>query len=273
MRIQIDSLAYTNGLGALPPGQKLLFASILFILAAIAHPTTQLFIALWMGVWIVVYAKIPVKIYMGLLYVAIFFWLTSLPALVISVADATQVNLINEALLDSLGGFNIGANYIYISRHGIGLGFEIFSRAIASISCLYFVILTIPFTELLETLRRLGFPELITELLLLMYRFIFVLLNTADELWIAQQARGGYRNFAIGLKSLALLIGQLLRRSLLNYRQISLSLESRGFNGSFRVWKEHRYRPSRRYTIEAVTGCTLLVLWEWGKYVRIFTGI
>ncbi len=273
MRIQIDSLAYTNGLRLLPPKQKLLFATILFILAAIAHPTVQLVIALWMGVWIVVYAKIPGKTYMGLLYVAIFFWLTSLPALVISIVDTSQISQINQVVTDSLGGFNIGANYIYISRNGIEQGFQIFTRAIASISCLYFIILTIPFTELLETLRSLGFPELITELLLLMYRFIFVLLNTANELWIAQQARGGYRNFSTSLKSLALLIGQLLRRSLLNYRQTSLSLASRGFNGSFRVWKEHRYQPSRRYTIEAVAGCTLLVLWEWGKYVRIFNGI
>ncbi len=47
--------------------------------------------------------------------------------------------------------------------------------------------------RVIRYLRRIGCPTLMVELLFLMYRFIFVLLATAQEIWIAQQARGGYR--------------------------------------------------------------------------------
>ncbi len=257
MSLQIDTLAYTNRLRWLPPEQKLLFATVLLIVSAFAHPAVQILIAVWMSIWTVVYAGIPAKTYLKLVYLATLFWLTSLPALVINGVQVSQIHLVSN---DSVNGLTFGSYYVYFSHHGIEQGLKILSRAIASLSCLYFVVLTIPFTELLETLRRLGFPVLLTELLLLMYRFIFVLLNTATELWTAQQSRGGYRTFRIGMKSLALLIGQLLRRTLENYRQVSLSLAARGFNGELRFWHPHRYHQSKRYAIEAIVGCTVLIV-------------
>lgn len=260
MNIQIDTLAYTNKLRWLAPEQKLLLAIALLIITAFAHPAVQILIAIWMSIWTVVYAGIPGKIYLKLVYVATLFWLTSLPALVINVIHISHLHLVQN---DSISGLSIGNYYVYLSGMGIEQGLRILTRAIASLSCLYFVMLTIPFTELLQTMRRVGLPVLLTDLLLLMYRFIFVLLNAAAELWIAQQARGGYRTFSTSMKSLALLIGQLLKRTIENYRQVSLSLESRGFNGEFKVWHPHRYYHSRRYAIEAIFGCTLLITLEW----------
>lgn len=270
MSLQLDTLAYTNRLRGLPPEHKLILAIATLIISLCTHPVIQVLTALWMGVWTVIYARIPAGIYLKLLLFASFFWLTSLPALVlngVSVADFSSVQL------DSWSGLTLAHYYVYISRSGSHQALAILTRAIASLSCLYFVMLTIPFTELLQTLRRIGFPVLLTDLLLVMYRFIFVLLDTATELWTAQQARGGYRTVAIGMKSLALLIGQLLKRTLENYRQVSLSLASRGFNGEFRVWHESRYHPSKRYTIEAIFGCAILIVLEWWYNAGIVTRI
>ncbi len=256
MRILIDTLAYTNRLRWLPPEQKLIFASTLLIIAAFAHPFVQVLIAVWMSIWTVIYAGIPPKTYIKLVYVATLFWLTSLPALALNGVDTSHLHLVSR---DSIGGLTFGSYYIYISHKGLEQGLTILTRVIASVSCLYFVMLTIPFTEILRILNRIGFPVLLTELLLLMYRFIFVLLNTSAELWTAQQSRGGYRTFTLGMKSLALLIGQLFKRTLENYRQVSLSLAARGFNGELRFWHPHRYQQSRRYAIEAILGCVVLI--------------
>ncbi|HLO83814.1 MAG TPA: cobalt ECF transporter T component CbiQ [Nostocaceae cyanobacterium] len=259
MNIQIDTLAYTNRLRFLAPQQKLLLASVLLIIAAFAHPPTQILITIWMSIWIVIYAGIPAKIYLRLIYIASLFWLTSLPALVINGVEFThRLMLENDAIL----GLKIGAYFLYISKHGVEQSLGILSRAIASLSCLYFIMLTIPFTELLQIFRNLGFPALLTDLLLLIYRFIFILLNTANELWTAQNSRNGYRDFKISLNSLSLLIGQLFKRTLINYQQISLTLASRGFNGEFQVWHSQRYNLSKRYTIEAIFGCTILIILE-----------
>ncbi|AUS99629.1 cobalt ECF transporter T component CbiQ [Nostoc sp. CENA543] len=264
MSLQIDTLAYTNKLRRLAPEQKLLFAIALLIISNFAHPPVQIIIAIWVSIWTIFYAGIPTKIYLKLVYIPILFWLTSLPALVI---NGVTINYLNTIRSDVINGVNIGDYYFYISRHGIEQGWSIFTRAIAAISCFYFVMLTIPFADLLKTLRRIGLPILITDLLLLMYRFIFVLLNTASELWVAQQSRSGYRTFSLSMKSLSLLIGQLLQRTIEKYHQVYLSLESRGFNGEFQVWHSQNYYLSTRYAMEAILGCLILIELEWKRYL------
>ncbi|MBW4633166.1 MAG: cobalt ECF transporter T component CbiQ [Iphinoe sp. HA4291-MV1] len=270
MSLQLDTLAYTNQLREIPPEQKLIFAIATLVISLSTHPLVQVLMALWMSVWTVIYARIPAGIYLRLLIVASFFWLTSLPALIlnsVSVADLPNV------LPDSWSGLTLGHYYVYISRSGYQQALAILTRALASVCCLYFLMLTVPFTEVLQTLRQLGFPVLLTELLLLMYRFIFILLKTATELWTAQQSRDGYRNWRTAMKSLALLIGQLLKRTLQQYSQFSVGLEARGFRGEFRVWHPRRYRPRARYLIEAIFGCVVLIAIELWRNAGIFTRI
>ncbi|MFB8797361.1 MAG: hypothetical protein U7126_24755 [Microcoleus sp.] len=67
MNHQIDSLAYTNRLRGLPPTHKLSFAIALLILSLVSGAIVQLSIALWLAVWIVIYAGIPGKLYLRLL--------------------------------------------------------------------------------------------------------------------------------------------------------------------------------------------------------------
>ncbi|MFM7407708.1 MAG: cobalt ECF transporter T component CbiQ [Cuspidothrix sp.] len=256
MSLQLDTLAYTNQLRKLPPEHKLIFAFTTLMISLFSHPLVQILISLWMTIWTVIYAKIPVGVYLRLLIFTIFFCLASLPALMVNGVTNTNLQLIQ---LDSLYGLKFGQFYLYISHHGTMQAWQIFTRALASTSCLYFLMLTVPFTEILQTLRWLKFPELLTDLLLLMYRFIFILLKTAHELWIAQNSRGGYRNWHTSMKSLAILIGQLLHRTLQQYSQFSLGLQARGFAGELRFWHPHRYHPSLRYTIEAICGCLLLI--------------
>jgi cobalt/nickel transport system permease protein len=253
---QIDTLAYTNRLQWMAPQQKLLFAITLLIISSFVHPQIQILITIWVTIWIIGYAKIPVRTYLQLLYIPILFWLTSLPALAINIVNSDRLHSIQN---DSLYGLTISNYYIYLSHLGIQQGLEIITRALASTSCLYLIILTVPFTELLQILRHTGCPTLLCDILLLMYRFIFVLLNTANELLIAQKARSGYQTFTTSIKSLALLIGQLLKRTLENYHQLSLTITSRGFNGEFRVWRENRYHYSPRHALESIIGVLILI--------------
>lgn len=267
MILQIDTIAYTNRLRQLPPAQKLLFAAVLLLITYCTYAPVQVLIAVWISVWTVVYARTPALVYLRLLSITVGFWLTSLPALVLSIVS---LSALPSTQADVWLGFSFGDYYLYLSDHGAHQASQLAARAIAATSCIYFVMLTVPFSEILDILRRIGCPALLTDLLMLMYRFIFVLLQTARELWTAQQSRGGYRTRKLWMKSLGLLIGQLLRRTLENYRQVSLTLESRGFTGDFRVYHSRRYRPSSRYTLEALFGCTiLLALTGWHYAVGI----
>lgn len=254
MHHHIDALAYTNGLRSLPPEHKLGFAAALFILGYVGPPQIQALIALWLVLWTVVYARIPLQSYVKLLAVPVGFIVTSLPALVLGITtDPTAV------VGDQLWGGRVGLLWLYASQQGVTQAGLLVMRAIALIPCLYFVLLTVPFVEILRVLRRVGCPPLLTELMMLMYRFIFVLTTTASELLTAQQSRLGYGNWRVGMHSLSVLIGQLLGRTLENYRQLALGLRSRGFTGELRVWSRRHYRVQWRYVGEAIVGYTVLV--------------
>lgn len=259
MNIQIDTLAYTNRLRDLPPEEKLFFALASLLLALVSHQFIQLALGVWLSIWVIIYAKIPAKIYLQMMLAVITFLLISLPTLVINVISINQSNLVQ---LDQVIGVNFYQWYIYASRSGLLQAEEIFLRTLACTSCLFFILLTIPFVEIVQVLKKFGCPVILTELLLLMYRFIFLLIETAQQLTIAQQARGGYHHQKRALYSLSLLIGQLLQKTLERYHQLSLGIAARGFQGKFQFWQPRQYRHSKRYAIEAIFGFFGLVGWQ-----------
>lgn len=255
----IDSCAYANRLRGLPPSHKLAFAIILLFLALISQPIVQLLITVWLFLWIVVYAKIPSKSYLRLLLIPFGFWCMSLPALVFNGVSLDAVLPVQPDIWQGWG-IGVGNFYGYISQTGVQQASLLLPRTLATTSSLYFILLTTPFTEVLQVLKQLRCPALLIELLLLIYRFIFTILAIAEDLWRAQQSRCGYRTWRRGIHSLSLLVGQLLQRSLESYRQVSLTLAARGFNGQLHVWCSYPYQLSRRHILEAAIGCLVLLL-------------
>ena len=259
MNTHFDTFAYTNRLRHLPPRQKLLFASTALVIALCSHPPVQLAIALWFAIWIVQYAGIPAPFYRKTMMGVGVFLLTSLTVLVI---NAVPVNQIHSVQSDRLLGATIFHWHLYLSTHGLKQAVEIFCRAIASTSCMFFIVFTIPIVELLSIFIKLGFPVILSELLLLSYRFIFLLADVAQKSVTAQIARGGYRTHKLAMNSVGLLIRQLLQHTVERYHQLSLGVKARGFNHEFRFWQPQRYQYSRRYAIEAIVGCVGLIGWE-----------
>lgn len=254
MHHQIDAFAYTNHLRYLPPEHKLLFTTSLFLIGYAAPPLAQGAIAVWVAVWVVGYAKIPASIYLKLLLLPLSFWSLSLPALLI---DITSTVSIPGLQAQAVYGVTLGSIYLYLSPQSLQLASLLLIRAIALTSCLYFIVLTVPFVEIVRVLRQLNGPSLLLELLTLMYRLIFVLAETASQLVMAQRSRGGHRSWHTRLHSMGLVVSQLLWRTLENYRQLSVGLAARGFTGELRVWHVRHHKPSWRYSLEAVTGCLL----------------
>ena len=259
MHHHLDAYAYTNHLKQLPPLQKLLFALTTLAIALLAHPLTQAAIFVWLNVWTIGYARIPIKVYGRVLGVVSIFLLTSLPALLINAIALDKITAIGH---NSLGGLVIGNWYLFVSYSGLMQAMEIVMRSLACFSCLLFILFTIPFAELLSILRQCRFPPVLLDLLLLMYRFVFLFLDVATQLHLAQQARGGYRTRQRWMQSVALLAGQLVVRSLQRYQQFSLGLTARGFNGQFQVYSTQSYNYSQRYALESLLGCIGLVIFE-----------
>jgi cobalt/nickel transport system permease protein len=258
VNIHIDTLAYSNRLRHLPPSQKLWFAPIVLLLASIAHYPVQIVIFVWMSVWIVVYAGIPRQIYSLMMLGVMTFLVTSLPALVLEYAG----NVSPEIRADALWQIDVGSGQIYLSARGSMRAIELLLRSLASTSVLFFIVLTIPAIELATTCQKIGCPQILIELSLLVYRFIFLFVDTAQNIVTAQVSRGGYRTHRLRLNSLNLLVRQLIQRTATRYQQLTLGVKSRGFDREFRFWQPQSYQYSWRYAIESIVGCAMLVMGE-----------
>ncbi|WP_305799941.1 CbiQ family ECF transporter T component, partial [Lysinibacillus sp. GbtcB16] len=71
---------------------------------------------------------------------------------------------------------------------------------------------------MLQVLRKVRIPELVLEIMQIMYRFLFLLFETASNMYLAQQARGGQSGFRSRLKDTATLIVQMFMKTLHQYR-------------------------------------------------------
>ncbi len=65
------------------------------------------------------------------------------------------------------------------------------SRALGAVSSMLFLVLTTPMVDLLQQLRRWHLPPLFMDLMELVYRFIFVTLETGQRIIAAQHLRLG----------------------------------------------------------------------------------
>lgn len=78
-------------------------------------------------------------------------------------------------------------------------------------------------------------PRLLIEQILLIWRFIFILLDEALAIHRAQTLRFGYRRLPQSYRSLAMLVGLLFSRVLIRYQQMATALDVKLYQGDFHL--------------------------------------
>ncbi|SFK96908.1 cobalt/nickel transport system permease protein [Paenibacillus sp. 1_12] len=253
----IDTLSYKNRLRSVSPMWKCGFAAVLFIGSYLSQPVVQLCLAGWMLVWTVLYARIPLQSYILLIGIPGLFYVTSLPAIMVEISmqsrDSIAVISTNHVL------FTILNWTLYISEAGLHQAGYLFARVFACISCLTFVMLTTPMSELFQVMKKLRMPALVLEIMLIMYRFLFVLTETAQHMYTAQKARGGQSGFRGRLNDTAILIVRLFGKTMQRYKALSHGLIARGFTDEIRMAPYTAHPVASRYQWESRIGVVLLL--------------
>ena len=129
----------------------------------------------------------------------------------------------------------VDANGFGLAPSGFMAATGLVARSVAGLFCLLFLALTTPVTDLVAGSRRLGVPGEVTEIALLIYRFMFLLTDTTMAMNAAQAARLGHDGARRRLRSLGLLVGNLLPRALDRARRLEIGLAARGWDGEMRV--------------------------------------
>ncbi len=92
---------------------------------------------------------------------------------------------------------------------------------------------------ILQVLRKLKVPSLLIEITEIMYRFIFVFLETSLKIYQAQNSRLGYRTARLWLHSLSLLISSLFITVFQRAKELTIAMDSRGYTEDILYVDEH----------------------------------
>jgi len=248
--IYIDKYAYISKLRGEDPLLKFLFAvATLGICLWADLLLVSIFIAAFMAWAVVQKGGIPLCFYGKLMLVPMSFLIIGVLTIAVNVSGRTEGFFVS---------FNVKGIMIGLTGPGLKEAVRLFFKALGCVSCLYFLSLTTPMVELLSLLRKLKVPKLMVELMGLVYRFIFVLMDMADTMYTAQSARLGYATVESGYRSLSGLASSLFIRSYKRAQDLYSALESRGYNGELNVLEQSHRSSLWKYA--AVLFCEAVLI-------------
>jgi cobalt/nickel transport system permease protein len=120
-----------------------------------------------------------------------------------------------------------------ITDGGLLRGLELALRILGGMGVLLFFALTTPLPELLRAARFFRCPPILVELAMIMYRYIFLLLEEAQRIRNAQKSRLGYVSLRSGLAASGILGGMLILRSFDRAERNFVAMLCRGYRGAF----------------------------------------
>ncbi len=249
-----DRYAYASRLRRMDPIAKILFSAlVLGICLCCPGIVPGLVTLLLMGLLCVRWGGVPGRVFFRFLGIPLAFLLLGCLTIVIERhAPGTSVLL----------GIPVGGWVWGISSSGLYRGARIVSKSLGAISAMYFLALNTPMTDVTLGLRRLKVPTLMIELMDLIYRFIFVLWETAADIRTAQDSRLGYSSFRRGISSLGSLSSMVFLRAWNKADAIYSALESRGYTGSLDTLAGNYQSGKLCYMLAPAVGCAqLLCCW------------
>ena len=224
--IGIDKCAYRSNISNIKVGIKLRYAGVPLLLCLFCGSNSiSLLTIVAMSLSTIYLGGFCIKTYMKQYLIPFTFLLTGVAAVIFE-----QVDHSNMGVLFSVKIF--GAFY-GISVESLQNGLTIFLKAFACVSCLCFFSLNTPVSSVLTYFKKIGFSKILIELMELIYRFIFVILEESKKIYIAQSSRLGYKDFYSSINSSGELVTSVFIKAFRRVDCVSASLEARGFNGNF----------------------------------------
>jgi cobalt/nickel transport system permease protein len=227
MENTLDDYAHSNGLRNTNPSFKVLFALLTMVVCVVSiSPVVPIIITVLIFFLIVFKAKIPYKFYLKFITIPFLFGFMTFifMALFFGMIDPWfKIDLIN----------------LTVYKDGFNLGVLVLARILGGFSCLAFLALTTPMTEIFSLLEEFKIPVVVLEIAMLMYRYIFVFLEEAANMYNSQKTRLGYLSIRGSFKSLGILASNLFIRTWVRGEQVYISMESRCYDGSMKTFKAH----------------------------------
>jgi cobalt/nickel transport system permease protein len=239
----IDIIAQKSHLNKVNPSIKFWTVLILlFLCVGSKSVIVGLILAVVMFILMVPYGGLDLHDYLSLLSVPVSFLLISTLALLFNYGEVAS-GVINLPVFQG---------YLFVSQSSQLRTGLVLSKALGALSCLYLLSLSTPMSEIISVLRKAHIPDVVIELMYLIYRYTFVLFEMYRSMKDAAKSRLGFVNFSISVKTTGKIYSNLLARSYQKAMNNFDAMESRCYTGEIR-FLEHEKKISLMQYIAAVS--------------------
>jgi len=227
----LEDIAQKNGLREVNTYLKLVagLGAILLCLLSTSY-LPPLFIALALTGAILFLARVDAKTYAELFIVPLWFGVMSVAGIIL-ISGGQDVFW----SWDVVPGFSLS-----ITRESLNQGMLVFCRVIGGMSALIFIALTTPMTDIFIVVRQCRVPEVVIDLMMIIYRTIFILMDQVIQIYHAQLMRLGYSTWRESIHSFASLSGAAFIASWNAGEDLIRAMDARCYDGKFALYGESR---------------------------------
>ena len=228
----LEYYSYNSKINSWNPHLKFWYSMVLIVLGIIlSNIYISISIVFICGFITIFLGKISLKKYIDFFKVPTIF-------LLISVA---VININFSKNITDFYYFNVGDLYIYTTDENIKKSCILFWRALSGVSSMYMLALSTPLNEIIYVIKKVRTPQIIIELMYLVYRFIFIMRDSYKSMRKSIESRLGFRDYRISLLSFGKIISNILIISLRKSNSFYDAMESRCYRGEIRFFiKEKR---------------------------------
>lgn len=140
--------------------------------------------------------------------------------------------IFDRQIVVEIGGIGISAGWLSM--------LSLMIKGIFTVLSVYILVATTSIEEICYALRLIHIPTTIVTVVLLIYRYLFMLFKEAEKITIAYKLRAPGQS-GIHYKAWGSLVGQMLIRSMDRASSIYESMELRGFSGEFVIDKKQGF--------------------------------
>ena len=231
--IQMDALAYSSRMLNWAPLGKLLLVIVVLIANVMTDSVVTALAVLAIGLALMAYStnmRIPF-----MLGVAIG------EAILILIVACGIISINGDTSQPCIWRADFLWLDLYMTANSFNQAWLVMIRAVAGITVMMAFATSTPIPHLAQALRQIRIPDEICEIVVLIYRYAFLLLERMDTMWSAANSRLGFSGFKRSMKTIASIAVGIFTSSMNMADKAQVSLECRGYRGYFPIWN----RPQR----------------------------
>lgn len=246
----IDFYAYTSKIKSWNSTFKVSLSVLTVILCIVLdNPYISIMVIISMACLTIIKGGIPIIEYIHILAIPIAFILLSTFTIAIDFSK------------QPIGEYNfyLGFCYIFTSIEQLKKMAFLILKIFAAISALQMMTLSTPSFEIIYVLRKARVPKIILELMSLIYRYIFILMDVYTKMKNSAKSRQGYCDFKTSCYTFGSIASNMFIISLGKANAYYDAMEARCYDGELLFLEEDK-KVNTRQAVAFVTYISLLIL-------------